>query len=108
MSIEERIKEKYKQQIIQQIQNITDKKFKSNPNHYPIIDKWNYKYVYKPNKFDIFDICMDAIENYLEELTEEADKDYIECFFNFDKPYTKTMWGKYNYLNGVYDDKDKE
>ena len=108
MSVEERIKKKYKQQIIQQIQSITGKNFKSNPNHYPIIDKWNYKYVYKPNKFDIFDICMDAMENCLGELVEEANKDYIECLFSFDKPYTETMWGKYNYLNGVYDDKDKE
>jgi hypothetical protein len=25
--------------------------------------------------------------------------------FSFDKPYTETMWGKYNYLNSAYSDK---
>ena len=36
----------------------------------------------------------------LEQLAAEANKDYIEYLFSFDKPYTETMWNKYNYLRG--------
>ena len=36
---------------------------KPNPNSYPIIDKWNYKYIYLPNRFKLF-----------KEIEEEIDK----------------------------------
>ena len=30
--------------------------FKPNPNHYPIINKWNLKYQYNPHKIEIFNM----------------------------------------------------
>lgn len=42
---------------------------KSNPNNYPIIDKWNYKYIYLPNRFKLF-----------EEIEEEIDKAIFSSF----------------------------
>lgn len=45
--------------------------------------------------------CLEKIisEN-LNQIPKEFEKDYIENLFNFDKPYTETMWDKYNYLRG--------
>ena len=43
---------------------------KPNPNNYPIIDKWNYKYIYFPNRFKLF-----------KEIEEEVDKE-INLFIN--------------------------
>ena len=42
---------------------------KPNPNNYPIIDKWNYKYVYLPNRFKLF-----------KEIEEEVDKEIFSLF----------------------------
>ena len=42
---------------------------KSNPNNYPIIDKWNYKYIYLPNRFKLF-----------KEIEEEIDKEIFNLF----------------------------
>lgn len=42
---------------------------KPNPNNYPIIDKWNYKYVYFPNRFKLF-----------EEIEKEIDKAIFNLF----------------------------
>ena len=44
---------------------------KPNPNNYLIIDKWNYKYVYLPNRFKLF-----------EEIEEEIDKEIFNLFAN--------------------------
>lgn len=34
---------------------------KPNPNHYPIVDKWNYKYVYLPYRIELFESIVDYI-----------------------------------------------
>lgn len=44
---------------------------KPNPNNYLIIDKWNYKYVYLPNRFKL-----------LKEIEEEIDKAIVSSFVN--------------------------
>lgn len=38
------------------------KGMKPNPNKYPIVDKWNYKYVYLPNRTKIYE-CVERIFN---------------------------------------------
>ena len=40
---------------------------KPNPHKYPIIDKWNYKYVIRPHKHDVFSFVEKTIEKYMEE-----------------------------------------
>ena len=35
---------------------------KSNPNHWPIVDKWNYKFVYNKYKFQLFQTIEEEIE----------------------------------------------
>ena len=40
--------------------------FKPNPNHYPIIDKWNCKYKYYPNKKIIFNKLEELMDYYVE------------------------------------------
>lgn len=47
------------EEIVKEFRNLLKEKnisFKPNPNHYPIIDKWNLKYQYNPHKREIFDI----------------------------------------------------
>ncbi len=46
--------ERISQQISQQC--------KPNPNHYPIVDKWNYKYVYLPHRIELFESIIDYID----------------------------------------------
>lgn len=45
--------------------------FKPNPNHYPIIDKWNYKHGYMSNRFLIFDKIEELIEERLDDILKE-------------------------------------
>ena len=40
---------------------------KKNPNHFPIIDKWNRR-IYERNKFAIFDIVSDVLEGAYKEV----------------------------------------
>lgn len=40
---------------------IIRQRIKSNPNHYPIVDKWNYKYVYLPHRIKLFESIVDYI-----------------------------------------------
>ena len=35
---------------------------KPNPNHYPIINKWNLKYQYNPHKREIFNIIEELLD----------------------------------------------
>lgn len=42
------------------------------------------------------------ISENLNQVPKEFEKDYIENLFDFDKPYTETMWNKYDYLRGKY------
>lgn len=58
--------------------------FKPNPNHYPIIDKWNCKYKYYPNKEIIF--------NKLEELMDYYAKNSLNIiFYDTLRPLTDYM-----------------
>lgn len=41
-------------------------KQKPNPNHYPIIDKWNYRYVYAPHRAKIFELLESTIDYMVE------------------------------------------
>ena len=63
------------------LNDLTDElkeKEKPNPNNYPIIDKWNYKYVFKPNMNRIFE-CVERIfnvgfvSNYKKDISTYAD-----------------------------------
>ena len=66
-----------KDDVIRYLNNLLKNK-KPNINHFPIIDKWNYKYIIKPNLFKIY-VCL---FNFLEQkLTEE--KFYEEIIKNF-------------------------
>lgn len=56
------------EKIYQETKNIMGKNLKSNPNHYPVIDKWNYKYVYAPNRDDVFKILEKMINPILEKM----------------------------------------
>ena len=55
---------------------------KPNPHGYPIVDKWNYKYIIQPHKRELFKFISETIENNIEELFIKnlgifADKDNI-------------------------------
>lgn len=46
--------------------------FKPNPNHYPIIDKWNYKYGFIPKQKLIFDKIEELIDERINDIFEET------------------------------------
>ena len=46
--------------------------FKPNPNHYPIIDKWNSKYEFMPNRKLIFDKIEELIDERINDIFEET------------------------------------
>lgn len=48
------------QELKKELETIT-KNLKPNPNNFIIINKWNYKYVFKPNRKKIYDL----IEEYV-------------------------------------------
>lgn len=48
------------QELKKELKIIT-KNLKPNPNNFKIIDRWNYKYVFKPNRKKIYDL----IEEYI-------------------------------------------
>ncbi len=63
--------EKIYQEVKQSMQDIMGKNLKPNPNHYPIIDKWNYKYVYVPNRDNVFKILEEMIDMTLSPILEK-------------------------------------
>ena len=46
--------------------------FKLNPNKYPIIDKWNYKYKYMPNRRIIYEKIEELINKQINSLFKEG------------------------------------
>lgn len=46
--------------------------YKPNPNKYPIIDKWNYKYQYKPNQRIIYEKIEELIDKHIDSVFQEA------------------------------------
>lgn len=65
------------EKIYQETKDIMGKNLKPNPNHYPIIDKWNYKYVYAPNRDNVFKILEEMINPILEKMANV--KENIKC-----------------------------
>lgn len=57
------------ERICQQI----SKQCKPNPNHYPIIDKWNRKYIWNPNKNMIFNFLISAIDERMQEVIDNGE-----------------------------------
>ena len=45
--------------------------YKPNPNKYPIIDKWNYKYQYRPHREIIFKKLEELIDKQIYNLFQE-------------------------------------
>ena len=56
-----------------------NKNLKPNPNNFKIIDKWNYKYVFKPNRKKIYDL----IEEYIFQSPEDIINSIEKTFENF-------------------------
>ena len=56
----------------QLLQNLSDTMtgIKKNPNHYPIIDKWNNR-IFQKNKFAAFNIIEQAIEKEIDEMFQK-------------------------------------
>lgn len=48
-------------------------KIKPNPNHYPIVDKWNQKYVWNPNKYMIFSFLRSVIDERMQEVISNGE-----------------------------------
>lgn len=48
-------------------------KTKPNPNHYPIVDKWNQKYVWNPNKYMIFSFLRSVIDERMQEVISNGE-----------------------------------
>ena len=65
----------------QRLQNLIGRKLKLNPNHYPIINKWNYKYIYKPHSIEIFRMMEEALDELAEVIIEERIKNYATLNF---------------------------
>lgn len=60
--------------LLRELKEITKKK-KPNPNNFPIVDKWNYKYIYKPNKEKMFNLFLKYFE-------DKYQKVYLTKFFD--------------------------
>lgn len=61
----------------QQLQDLIGRKPKPNPNHYPIINKWNYKYIYRPHRQEIFETLEKAMDELLEPVMEDIIKKHL-------------------------------
>ena len=48
-------------------------KWKPNPFGYPIVDKWNYKYVWNPNKYMTFSFLMSAIDERMQDAIDNGE-----------------------------------
>ena len=48
-------------------------KTKPNPNHYPIVDKWNQKYIWIPNKYMIFSFLRSIIDERMQEVISNGE-----------------------------------
>lgn len=46
---------------------------KPNPNHYPIVDKWNQKYIWNPNKYMIFSFLRNVIDERMQEVISNGE-----------------------------------
>lgn len=46
---------------------------KPNPNHYPIVDKWNQKYIWNPNKYMIFSFLRKVIDERMQEVISNGE-----------------------------------
>lgn len=46
---------------------------KSNPNYYPIVDKWNQKYIWNPNKYMIFSFLRNVIDERMQEVISNGE-----------------------------------
>ena len=66
------------QELKKKLETIT-KNLKSNPNNFIIINKWNYKYVFKPNRKKIYDL----IEEYIFQSPENIINSIKRTFENF-------------------------
>lgn len=64
--------------LLKELKEITKKK-KPNPNKFPIVDKWNYKYIYLPNKEKIFNLILKYFEN---KYKKEYSTKLIDSFVN--------------------------
>ena len=47
-------------------------KTKPNPYHYPIIDKWNQKYIWNPNKYIIFAFVRKILDEKMQEVINDG------------------------------------
>lgn len=82
---QEEILEDYKQRL----QDLIGRKPKPNPNHYPIINKWNYKYIYKPHRQEIFETLEKAADELLEPVMEDIIKKHLSSLdLNFGEALT--------------------
>jgi len=64
------------QELKKELKTIT-KNLKPNPNNFRIINKWNYKYIFKPNRKKIYDL----IEEYI--FQSPTPKDITNSIENF-------------------------
>lgn len=69
-----------KEKLKKELEKIT-KNLKPNPNNFIIIDKWNYKYVFKPNRKKIYDLIEEYIfqshENIINSI-ERTFEDFVD------------------------------
>lgn len=70
-----------KEILLKELKEITKKK-KPNPNKFPIIDKWNYKYIYLPNKEKIFNLILKNLEYQYQKNQKEYFTKLIDSFVN--------------------------
>lgn len=52
-------------------------KFKPNPFHYPIVNKWNIKYVWNPYRIKIFNLVTSVVED---KIIEALNDEYFDRF----------------------------
>lgn len=72
-------------------QHLMQYKFKPNPNHFIIVDKWNDR-IYKTHKHEIFDYISEYIDEMIIEMCHNKNK-----IFEFDVDNNEHMW--YNEFN---------
>ena len=62
--------------VLQEFNKLKER-IKPNPYHFPIVDKWNYKYVYLPNQNKIFLLLLNYLDNSIPFLIEQNINSFI-------------------------------
>lgn len=95
--------DEYKNQLENYLDQLPHKP-KPNPHHYPIIDHWNYKYVWRPHRHDIFDMVDKALEDLIPLMDFHNSRDECKNHEDYVKKELERKYGSREKLRGDWYD----